>query len=344
MSFLLIPIWFKIMDIKFKNMKLITKIFTLALLVGLVSSCGDDEDVFGDSPLVDGKSVFFSFGNGTVFSEAPTLLSSATGASISSPGTHAVFIERSGLDVSEAVTVSFTASASFESTTDFFNAGDVAENAFELSSEGSVTIPAGQYSASFTLISSDDLLSSGNKVISLELTAVSDDSYSLGLRDEASSGKTMSVVIQDDDCPIDIEGAWAGTYSVSQTYNGGAFSGPILKVDLKVDPTDPLKLTALLNDIPGTGAATFTSEVSMEFNTCAMEVTMNSTFGVFGGGLLRMPYTLNSSFITVLGIQAAVYDESKFQITLTGRSHAFVSESSYAGAFSGETGFILTKD
>lgn len=87
--------------------------------------------------------------------------------------------------------------------------GGTAGTDFTLTGGSALTIPAGEFFTSFTVAPINNLIASGNKVITFEITSVSGgNTAGLGL-----VGKKFAYTIVDDDCAFD-RSEFVGTYDV----------------------------------------------------------------------------------------------------------------------------------
>lgn len=240
----------------------------LLLLPILFFACGEDSTEFEKI-----SSSYVSFVEGATTSiDEFSFTTSATGDAIITNQVKQVVIFRSGQDFSEAITVDFTVNGVYLDNSDFADAGDDAAANFTVSSS-SVTIAAGSISSYFYVTSKNDGMSTGNKVLTITLTSVSDSDYDLGFPDGGFPNVHVLTIIEDD-CPIDIPSIWEGLYKVTSfeaapnSFNEGfAPSAPLgREVMVELDASDPSGTSVLLK-----GGATpnlFIEDVPMKFETC----------------------------------------------------------------------------
>ncbi len=231
-----------------KGYKLILNniLFLLMLAVVVVSCEEKDAGELVNTQLTSVSKVFFDPANGGSVNEAQNVSQSADGTStIISDNSIEVGVVRSGTDFSSEVTVSFTTVATYKNTTDFFDSGDDASGTITLSSEGSVTIPAGESRGTFTIVIANDELATGDKDITITLTETS--SGELGLS-EAVPATTQSITVVEDDCPFDRE-QLTGDFTVTIDFllSCPGFCGIEGEASVTQSDTDPLQF--FINDL-----------------------------------------------------------------------------------------------
>ncbi len=266
----------------------------LIAVLPMMWSCGDEEPIlFTESPYVSFQAETGNVGE-----------NNAAGATIT--------VARSTTDVSGSLTVDLTVSGVYSTTTSFFDAGTSADGTFALSST-SITFEANEAVKSVTLSSVDDALSSGDKTVTVTISAVSDPSIKIGTPGPDDRFSVSVITIIDDDCPIDLsefEGAWTyvdATGTVNSccedgSLNGFGFPAADANVTLTADASDPTGTTATLSGGP------FGSDYSIQFITCTEEVVALGTTDSFVGsaawtmaqGSTNGTYT--ATRITVVGV------------------------------------------
>jgi hypothetical protein len=249
----------------------------LLLAVATTSSCNQDEI------LASYKESYVSFDRATLTIPEATVVSSAAKVDTKIGAQSNITITRS--NIKEAQVVTFTLSGVFKSSSAFAAAGDDASATYFVSAQGSngnysLEIPAGQPSASFFIRSNDDLFSSGDKVISIEITGAG--SLAIG-RGSSQVNKKLTVTIADDDCPINIA-SWVGVYTVKEVFStpgvnagltlAGAF-GESYQVELSLDPTDGTGTKVLIKNSPGFDTY-FTQNTVMSFVTCTKQIRFDA--------------------------------------------------------------------
>jgi hypothetical protein len=272
-------------------MKIKNIIILLLMVTAFISAC-QEEDRLEINPLVSEKYVYFDENNANVMSETAEVSVTPDGQRVSTKNQLFLKINRSGNDASVALVVNISTTVVFEDTTDFANAGDDASATVDFNFDDQVTIPTGSYSSEIGIFPDDDLLSSRNKIITLTITGVSDDSYELGLpnftadtlgeiqsEDEARL-LSQTIVIEDDDCPIDISGEWVGTYALSEEFTAGINDGFSFEfatiVQLDFNPSNPAGTAAFLGTASSSPAGDdfFVEETPLLFNTCPQTLTI----------------------------------------------------------------------
>jgi hypothetical protein len=145
---------------------------------------------------------------------------SGTSASVNESATTETTIQVhfAGPKPTEAITIEFSVT------------GGAAGTDFNLIGSNSLTIPAGEYFASFKVSPINDDVASGNKVITFEITSVSNGiSAGLGL-----VGKKYNYTIVDDDCPFKVSNFTGTLVAVEPGYSGSPYD-----VSSAEDPTNP---------------------------------------------------------------------------------------------------------
>jgi hypothetical protein len=278
------------------------------VLLGSFIACKDDEIIAGY------KDAYASFDRASATLPESTVVSSAAKVDTKVGAQLNVNVVRS--NISEAQVVNFTLSGKFAKTTSFAAAGDDASSTYYVSAAGSngnysIEIPAGQASGTFFIRSNDDLFSSGDKVITIEITGAG----SLKLGQGASAvNKKLTVTIVDDDCPIDVT-KWVGLYSVKEVFSpggtnagltlAGAF-GRTFEIQLALDPNQPTdgSSTRLIASNAAGASTFFQAAVGINFITCTKEVRFDN-----GNPMIQVnpaQFVAHSTSIT--------YSESTFEI------------------------------
>ncbi|MEL7001539.1 MAG: hypothetical protein AAFN93_02260 [Bacteroidota bacterium] len=289
------------------------KIAGLLLMIFIGFGC-DEDDIIGDNPLVSQRNVYFSNTNVATANEAAVANQTADGEQVLTNNQIEIFLERSGQDASQPLTVNFGISAVFASTTDFQNEGDDASSTLVLDEDNAVTFAAGEYSTSFIISIIDDILSAGDREITVTLNGVSDASYSIGFPNPDEVRTTVNVTVQDDDCPIDIPGDWVGEYTLSEEFTAGVNEGLSFGAEnttvLTADPSSAAGIGAILNDMDGTPDTWWLADTPITFNTCPLTISLASN-------TILLNTTVNGEQAN-FSVLNTVYDESNFTITLVG--------------------------
>lgn len=259
-------------------MKKISLLFIYSLLFTFIVGC-DDDDVLEDNKLLTERRVYFSGTNPSSVAETANQNLSGDGEVLASSNVINVTFERSGADASQAVTVGFSATAIFASTSDFQNEGDDAMATLTFSNENTIVIPAGAYTETLTIAVADDLLSAGDRSVTIEITSVPDN-YQIGFPSAVDPRSQLVVTIQDDDCPIDLVGDYEGDWEVVSfcaapgSFNDGFCVSSIVGdvVTLTADTSDPTGTTAILSGGP------HAEDFVVLFQTCPQTVRIDATY------------------------------------------------------------------
>lgn len=278
----------------------------LLLVIAFTTSCNKDEIVAGY------KDAYVSFERSSVTIQESTVVSSAAKLDTRVGVQSNITIVRSNLK--EAQVVTFTISGKFKTSSAFATAGDDASSTYFVSATGtngnySIEIPAGQPSASFFIRSNDDLFSSGDKIITMEITGAG--SLPIG-RGASQVNKTLVLTIADDDCPIAIAN-WVGVYTVKEVFStpgtnagltlAGAF-GESYQVELALDPSDGTGTKVLLKNSAGFDTY-FVENTVLSFVTCTKTVRFDAGNPNLAGFAVFTP-TVTS------------YNEASFEIKASG--------------------------
>lgn len=235
------------------------------------------EDVRDDFDKFEQNYVAFSAEAANI-QESQTVMS-ADNQPVSANSTYEVTVIRSSTDLSAPLTVGLSVNGVFAESSDFALEGDDASETFSLTEEiSSLTIPAGKVSAKFLVITRDDSAPSGDKVLSFNITSVSDPSYQIGIG-ESKMKSSLSLTIVDDDCPIDLaafEGEWeivsfcGAPGARNEGFCRTNFAG--VTVNLTADPSDPLGTTAIIS------GGIHTDDVVLKFVTCPKTVFIDAVY------------------------------------------------------------------
>jgi len=325
----------------------ILKYIIWSLMLTVVFTACQEEDPLDINPLLNQNFVYFDESNATVLSEAAVTSFTADGQGASSDNQLFIQLNRSGADASNELTVNIDKSVEFVSDTDFADAGDDASATVSFDFGDQVVIPAGEYSTTLGIFSKDDLLSSGDKIVELTITGTSDATFEIGLpnfstdslgevqsEDEARL-VTETIIIADDDCPIDLPGDWVGTYSLSEEFTAGindGFSfGFATIVQLDFNPNNPTGTGAFLSQASSSPAGEdfFVENTPLIFNTCPQTLSIAN------------PLTLAFS---VSGA-TALYSISSATFNPAGNVLTFVGDLQNTGGSNfGEYTMVLTKE
>lgn len=188
-----------------KKMKKIQYLLSFMLL-GFLTACEETAPIlFRDAVVIfEGEEVF-------------TIAESKDGANLE-PNKTTITVSRANADVSQALTLNYTASAVFQET------GANAAGTFSVSgTAGQIVIPANSYSTSFDVSSVNNLTADGAKEITITLSGASSN-INLGYPGEASIKKSVKVIIEDDDCALDLS-EFVGEYKITFNNSNGFYWG-----------------------------------------------------------------------------------------------------------------------
>ena len=174
---------------------------------------------------------------------------------------------------------------------------------------GTVTIPAGEFSADILIDPVDNFTADGDGELVLELSSHPD--FPIGLVGGETSGRVATVTIIDDDCPVDIE-SFVGTYSVAEQFTAGVnapnglsdFFGESYQVEVSLLPGDETGTQLVLTNSAGFDPYVVNGTV-ITLRTCTETFTFNS-----GNPTLALFATLN--------VTSTSFDEETKQITASG--------------------------
>lgn len=237
-------------------MKIINKLYVILFAIAMMTvSCSETET----------EAQFL--GSFIAFSDAEASILEGSSGSVT------LTITMAGPLLSNDVTVDYTATATTGSAGDF----TLSDNS------GTLTIPAGEVSASVDLSPVNNFTEDGDKLIEVTLTSASEDIL-LGLPGPDSNNKTVQITISDDDCAFDLVGDYQGTYSVAEVFTGGTNEGLTLAgafgetyaVQLTADPTDPSGTVATWSNLAGNNVL-FDAGTTMTFLPCTSEVSFGGS-------------------------------------------------------------------
>ncbi len=271
-------------------MKNLIKILFLSLATVFFTACDNDDEIVNF--LQTENYVYLSDANPGTVGEGAVRTPAADGSAVVTNNRASLRVERTGASTDAPLDVTITVTSAYTTTTDFKDEGDDASSTFSVDFEGTVTIPAGRSFATFSMSINDDVISEGNKAVTFAITGVSDNSYTVGFPGEDVTNTAHTIVIEDDDCPIDIVNDWEGVYEVTEfigapgTNNAGFTATPAItrRVRLVLDESNPAATSAfmvpLLASDEGTSLLVADTQVPLAFNTCPQTLTIGPAFYV----------------------------------------------------------------
>ncbi len=157
------------------------------------------------------------------------------------------------------IPVSISKPSSTDVTVNLRFTNGTAQSGVHFNAPTSVVIPAGQISTNLTIAIVDDTNLNATRSFNLDIASVSDTTYGVGISDEGSYSKTISII--NNDCPTKFT-YWVGNLSVEDVGYG---STPGTGAANSSGDCDILVVT---NDLPGLGGS-------------AVAGTLNTTYNVF---------------------------------------------------------------
>ena len=172
---------------------------------------------------------------------------------------------------------------------------------------GTITIPAGETSASVGITPIDNFAVDGGVDITVSISESSD--LPIGLAGEGLERISRSISIADNDCPIDIN-AFVGTFAVEEVITGGpntglalaAAFGEFYQLDLALDPTDASGTRLIINN---NGNEFIPDGTALSFLTCPGNVALD-------------PSPTLIALFTTFTITSSSYSEDNPVITVDG--------------------------
>jgi hypothetical protein len=180
---------------------------------------------------------------------------------------------------------------------------------------GTLEIPAGQASATISVLPIDNNIVDGNSEFNIVLSP--DNDKSVGIGGEGIHNSSFAITIIDNDCPVDING-FVGTYSVSENFTAGNnapfglsdFFGEKYQLELTLAPNDPAGTKLIVNN-----SASFDTYIAngtvLAFDTCNGKVTFD--------GESKVQVALFRTFVYT----NSTYDEKDYIIQATGPLSTF---------------------
>jgi len=259
-------------------MKILNKLMIVMVSALVLLSCDEE----------DGRTVF----------EGPFYVSFTSNTAIVSEADESYFIEVSnvGATLGSEITVNYQVEGDAQEGVDYEIVGG---------SEGTVVIPAGEHFGTLELRTIDDLSADG--ALSLTLT-LSDNSAGLN-NGRGEIGKTLTLTITDDDCPL--ADGFVGVYSVDEVFTSGTNEGLTLagafgesyQVELSADPEDPSGTFFIITNSDGFDQYVPDGTV-VQFLTC--------------DGSLKFPNPLNIALFADMNIESTSYSEGSFSLQAAG--------------------------
>jgi hypothetical protein len=178
-------------------------------------------------------------------------------------------------------------------------------------SNGSLEIPAGEFTGEITVTPNNNIIVDGRVDVTISLSE--SNATPIGIGGEGMERASATFGIEDDDCPID-SAAFVGTYSVSEVFSAGgtnaglslaAAFGEVYQVELTQVMGDESGTRFLINNSAGFNQF-FPADTSLTFLTCPGEVSVNGSAPV------------NVALFADMTITSSSYDEGTSTINLAG--------------------------
>lgn len=174
---------------------------------------------------------------------------------------------------------------------------------------GTVTIPAGEFSADISVSPVDNVAADGDLEVVIALAT--GNPLPIGIGGEGTFNTARSITIVDNDCPVDIN-AFVGTFTVFENFTGGPnapfglndFFGESYQVEIALQPGDASGTKVVVTNTPG-------------FNTYLTDGTVIQFLACSGELLFEAGNPVCAEF-AVLTIEGTSYDESIGELQATG--------------------------
>ncbi len=174
---------------------------------------------------------------------------------------------------------------------------------------GTLEIPAGEFSADIVITPIENILVDGDVELVIELTSGS--SRAIGIGGEGLQSTSRTVVLVDNDCPVDTN-QFIGTYSVDEVFTAGGNEGLTLsgafgesyQIEMVAQPGDASGTRLVITNSAGFNTY-ITDGTVLILQTCPGTVTFD-------------PLPLTPALFANLTIETAVYDEEASTITVNG--------------------------
>lgn len=205
------------------------------------------------------------------------------------------------------IPVSISKPSSTDLTVNLRFTNGTAQSGVHFNAPTSVVIPAGQISTNLTIAIVDDTNLNATRSFNLDIASVSDNTYGVGISDEGSYSKTISII--NNDCPTKFT-YWVGNLSVEDVGYGST---------------------------PGTGAANSSGD-------CDILVVNNDLPGVAGNAVAGSLNTLYNVFFTPTnadGSEGTVVVTSTLSAKVVSGGVTYDAKYSGTGIYSAVTGEVV---
>lgn len=174
------------------------------------------------------------------------------------------------------------------------------------STSGSITIPAGEFTAEIEIMPIDNILVDGDIDITIELL---DSDLPIGINGKGINRVSSTLTLVDNDCPID-SNSLVGTFSVQEVFTSGTNEGlslatafgEIYQVEITQAPNDPSGTSFILNNSIGFNQF-FVPGTVMTVSTCPGTLSIDQA---------------NIALFADLTIENSSYSEENSRIVMQG--------------------------
>ena len=175
-------------------------LYTLLIMLVAFTACEDYDDI--DNTIYEGEDFVF-FEQSSIDIQESTEHTDALGNTQIIPVSVGVEFFRATGKIDAPLTINFSVSGKYSDT------GADATDAFTVSNDNQVTIPAGEVKAVINVSTVNNDVLDGVKEVVITMTGASDNSLNIGYPGPNTSGASITVVIADDDCEVpSIAGSW----------------------------------------------------------------------------------------------------------------------------------------
>lgn len=174
-------------------------------------------------------------------------------------------------------------------------------------SNGTIEIPAGEFTADIAITPIDNILVDGNTSVEIVLETSSD--VPVGVGGEGRNLASTSFTIIDDDCPVDSQ-AFVGTFTVDEVFTSGTNEG--LRLAAAFGQSYQVELSLVESDPSGTS---FEINNSAGFDQYFVDGTILRLFTC--PGTVSIDNTSIAAFSNIT-VEESSYDEASSTITLAG--------------------------
>ena len=214
-----------------------------------------------------------------------------------------ISVQRSRAD--QAITVELSAVSYYADDPDV-----EASSTFSIS-QTSLQFAEGEFETTVTVDPVDNNTSDGAKIVSLSIASVSDEAFSTGFPGESAFNGTVTITIEDEDCPVNSE-AVTGTFEVNEVFTEGPNEGlslaaafeEVYLLEITADPDDPSGTMFIINNAEGANQF-FEPDTPISLNTCPKTVNFRA-----GDPIVAL--------FADMAVDATSYDDASGLLTFSG--------------------------